>query len=214
MSAAANLPADFHRILFPVAVVRHSHGFFLDGLGDEQAVEGISVMKRQPPQAPEVRRFDGQKMESLHAFERGRELLDSSLKGQLAERFFDRDFPERDDADEDFIVGGEQNRLPFDSIKARIVFPQPQDRVRIEEIAHASRHVIAHPVNRVTKVIGNPDFSLHVPPAARFWCFVQRLDLRYGLAPLGDDEGFTCAHLAQEPGEFSLGLEASDGCGK
>lgn len=82
----------------------------------------------------------------------------------------------------------------------------------VEKIAHTQLlHILAHFLERLTKVIGNPDFSFHIAPftLARRFGF-NRAQLCDGSAALGDNEALARTGLAQKLGEFGLGRKGPD----
>jgi hypothetical protein len=69
------LPLDFAAVFFPVAVVGDGGGAGFEGLGDEEAVEGIAVVEGKLRKACQVGWFDGKEREAVEMLEVVSEVL-------------------------------------------------------------------------------------------------------------------------------------------
>jgi hypothetical protein len=63
------LPLHFAAVCFPVAVVGHGSGAVFDGLGDEETVEWVAVMRGESGEAIEISRGDREQSEVVFDFQ-------------------------------------------------------------------------------------------------------------------------------------------------
>ena len=71
-------------------------------------------------------------------------------------------------------------------------------------------HVFLHVLDRLAKVVRNPNLTLHVTPVA-FPAFDRGgFEFGDGFAALGDNERLPGASLAQEAGQVCFGLVSAD----
>ena len=122
-----------------MTVVRYEGRSLDDGLGDEQVIEWIFVVRGQRAEVDEVGCVDGKQLERLpldfseNVFNIGDELACSHL---------DLHLPKRDDGHEDVVrrVGDElSRRLP----KSSVVCKPPKEGMGVEEEPHAPSLSIA-----------------------------------------------------------------------
>lgn len=81
----------------------HNRQSFNGRLRDEEAVEGISVVRRQPTHLQHMREGDCERLRSKLAFEFSADVLDRAMEDDLPQGGLDRELPWADDAEPDLV---------------------------------------------------------------------------------------------------------------
>lgn len=99
-------------------------------LGDQEAVERIPVVERQPGDVPGVLGTHREPVEALGRHGRQQIVAARELPG----RAFDRELPDRDGADQDLVLGIRPGLARRDG-QPGVIREPPQQRVGVEEQA-------------------------------------------------------------------------------
>lgn len=88
-------------------------GSSLQCLGDQEAVERVAVMIRQSLCAADFMQFKGDLPEAVIGHEGSGKIFGRSLQLQLADPSLNRDLPDRDETEKNFVITRMENGLPF-----------------------------------------------------------------------------------------------------
>ena len=100
----APLPEQRYGVRRQLRIVRHQGQTFLVGLGDEEAVEGISVVQGKSVEGIDMLEGDRQDSETVHRLFLLEQDAQRLGKCQLAELDLDLDFPAVDDTEPDVVA--------------------------------------------------------------------------------------------------------------